>query len=271
MSTADRRISLAYLTVNGVSLAEHVSVAAETGYQSVGLRLLGSRAPAPELFRDEAALRAAEQRLRDTGVTVLDGEIFWLMADTDVREYRGLFEAMERFGARLLLVLARDPDLQRVFDNFAELCSLTAAHGIKPCFEFCKVTTVETLAQATDIVRRSGQPNARVLVDALHLSRSGGTPADVARADPALFEYAQLCDAPAAIPSRERMLEEPSDRLMPGQGGLPLVDLVRALPADLPIAIEAPVKALEHLSPRERASRAKRGLERILEQAAVPV
>jgi hypothetical protein len=31
----------------------------------------------------------------------------------------------------------------------------------------------------------------------LHLSRSGGSPADLAQYDPALFSYMQLCDAPA--------------------------------------------------------------------------
>lgn len=263
---ADRAISLAYLTVDGVSLAEHVSIAAETGYQHVGLRLLGTRG-APDLFANEPALRDAENRLKDTGLTVLDSEIFWLNADTDVRAYGQLWDTMQRFNSRLLLVLARDPDVQRVFDNFSLLCELTRPFDIKPCFEFCKITTIETIDMAVDVVRRSGQPNARILVDALHLSRSGGTPADVARTDPALQEYVQLCDAPAEMPSEERLWQEPVDRLMPGEGGLPLVDLVRALPADLPIAIEAPVKALEHLSPRERAARALRGMRAILATA----
>jgi sugar phosphate isomerase/epimerase len=270
MAAPNRRFSLCYLTVNGVSLAESISIAAETGYESVGLRLL-NRTPAEAVFRDEQALREAEQRFKDTGVTALDTEIFWLLPETNVRDYQALWDAMERLDSRLLLVLSRDPDLTRVLDNFSELCRRTAPHGIKPCLEFCKVTTVETIDQAVDIARQSGEPNARVLVDALHLSRSGGTPADVARTDPAWFEYAQLCDAPAAIPDRERMFKEPGDRLLPGDGGLPLVDLIRALPADLPIGIEAPVKALEHLPPEERATRALAGMRRVLEAAAVPV
>lgn len=267
MASADRAISLAYLTVNGVSLAEHVSVAAETGYQHVGFRLLGTRG-APDVFDNEPALREAENRLKDTGITVFDSEIFWLNAETDIHAYAPLWDTMQRFNSQHLLVLARDPDVSRVFENFSELCEITRPYGIKPSFEFCKVTTVETIVMAVDIVKRSGQPNARVLVDALHLSRSGGTPADVARTDPTLFEYAQLCDAPAQIPSRERMLEEPGDRLMPGEGGLPLVDLVRALPPTIPIAIEAPVKALQHLSPHERATRALQGMQRIIAEAA---
>jgi sugar phosphate isomerase/epimerase len=103
-------------------------------------------------------------------------------------------------------------------------------------------------------------------VDALHLSRSGGTPADVKAVDPKLFEYAQLCDAPAAIPDMDRMRLEPGDRLLPGQGGLPLVELMRVLPADLPIAVEAPVKTMEFLPPSERAWMAMEGMKSILER-----
>jgi sugar phosphate isomerase/epimerase len=269
MSTrSHRRISLGYLTVNGVSLAEHITVAAEAGFESVGLRLLGSRPPEPEHFRNEATLREAEKRLADTGVTVLDSEIFWLRPDTDVSAYKALFDVMERFKSRLLLVLSVDPDQQRLFDNFAALCEATTPYNILPCLEFCKITSVENLQQAVSIVQRTGQPNARVLVDALHLSRSGGTPEEVAQTDPSLFEYAQLCDAPARIPDLEGMRAEPLDRLLPGQGGLPLVELVRALPPDLPIAIEAPVKALEHLAPLERARMALDSMNNVLERAA---
>ncbi len=260
-----RRLSLAYLTVNGVSLAEHISIAAETGFQSVGLRLM-SRPPQPEIWRDEALVREASERLADTGVTVLDCEIFWLLPETRVAHYRGLLEVMQQLGSSLLLVLSRDPDLQRSFDNFVALCELAAPYGVRCCHEFSRITPVESLSQTVDIVQRSGQANARELVDALHLSRSGGTPADVAAVDPALFEYAQLCDAPAAIPDMEHMRLEPGDRMLPGQGGLPLVELIRALSADLPLAVEAPVKAMEFLPPSERAWMAMEGMKSVLER-----
>ena len=138
------------------------------------------------------------------------------------------------------------------------------------CLEFSRITPIGTLQQAVEMVRKTAAPNARVLVDALHLSRSGGTPADVAHVDPALFEYAQLCDAPAHVPEDDqRLRQEPSDRLLPGQGGLPLVDLVRALPPELPLAIEAPIKQMEFLPATERAWMAMEGLKSVLENAEV--
>jgi sugar phosphate isomerase/epimerase len=260
-------MSLAYLTVNGVSPPEQVSVAAATGYQSVGLRLLGNRPPKVDDWLNAPLLDETEQRLNDTGITVLDCEIFWLRPDTRVADYSGLFETMQRFGAHLLLVLSADPDLERNFETFAELCEMGQRYDVKPCLEFCKITPIETLQQAVRMVRRTGAPNARVLVDALHLSRSGGSPRDVAATDPALFEYAQLCDAPAAIPDLEGMRKEPNDRLLPGQGGLPLVDLVRAFSPDLPFAIEAPVQQMQDMPPTERAWMAMQGMLAIFQKA----
>jgi sugar phosphate isomerase/epimerase len=260
-----RRLSLAYLTVSGATFPEQVSAAAEARYDSVGLRLQ-HRAPYPELWRDSALIDETVARLQDTGVSVLDCEVVWLLPETQVAELQGMLEVMQRLQSRLMPVLSRDPERQRAEANFAALCDLAAKYDVRCCLEFSKVTTIETLADAVDIVNGSGQPNARVLVDSLHLSRSGGKPADVAAVDPALFEYVQICDAPAAIPDLEHMRLEPNDRMLPGQGGLPLVDLLRALPADLPIAVEAPVKAFEGMPASERAWMAMEGIKSILER-----
>ena len=47
-------------------------------------------------------------------------------------------------------------------------------------------------------------PNGGVLIDGLHLARTGGTPDDVASVAPYRLAYAQLCDAPAEAPDRTR-------------------------------------------------------------------
>jgi hypothetical protein len=45
------------------------------------------------------------------------------------------------------------------------------------------------------VVRAAARPNAGKLVDALHLARTGGVPADVLTAPAGLIRSAQLCDA----------------------------------------------------------------------------
>jgi sugar phosphate isomerase/epimerase len=123
---------------------------------------------------------------------------------------------------------------------------------------------VRTLAHAVDVVARSKRANASVLIDALHFSRSGGLPAHVAEVDPSLFRYAQICDAgpdmPGLTDTPALIREARTGRLLPGEGVLPLAELVAALPAGLPLAIEAPCRATADLPALERAKRAYRAL-----------
>lgn len=102
-------------------------------------------------------------------------------------------------------------------------------------------------------------------MDALHLHRSGGTPADLATRRDVPILLAQLCDARSQSPPRHRLREESlGDRLYPGQGALPLADLLAALPAGVPITVEAPVAADIDLSALERAERAAAALAALL-------
>ena len=93
---------------------------------------------------------------------------------------------------------------------------------------------MRTLAHADEMVARSKRSNAYVLIDALHFSRSGGLPAHVATIDPARFRYAQICDAgpdmPGPTDTPALVREARTGRLLPGEGVLPLKELVAALP-----------------------------------------
>ena len=83
--------------------------------------------------------------------------------------------------------------------------------------------------------------SAGILVDALHLNRSGGAPAEIAAYDPALFPYFQICDAPATSPATgELRTEARSGRLYPGEGGLPLREFIKAFAPGTAAEIEVP-------------------------------
>jgi sugar phosphate isomerase/epimerase len=137
-------------------------------------------------------------------------------------------------------------------------------YGLNVCLEFAIYTGVRTLAHAAHVVAQAKRANASVLIDALHFSRSGGVPAHVASVDPSLFRYAQLCDAgpdmPAAQDTPALIREARTGRLLPGEGVLPLAELVAALPDTVPLAIEAPCRAIADLPAVERAKRAYRAL-----------
>ena len=94
-----RAIGLAALTVLELPHHELVSVAAQAGYSHVGLRLVPV-AGQPYLHPvDEAAIAS---RLGDSGVRVLDVEVFRLEAGTRVGDYETAIALSARLGASKL-------------------------------------------------------------------------------------------------------------------------------------------------------------------------
>ena len=262
-----RPISLAHLTVLDTTPPELVTVAAAAGFRTVGIRLTATPSvgiPPYDMLHDGPMLRETLARLADTGVSVLDTEFLRFESDQPVGVPDGFLETSARLGARNVLVMSAEPAEARTIERFCELCDQAATYGLHVCLEFAIYTGVRTLAHAADVVARSKRPNASVLIDALHFSRSGGLPAHVAQVDPALLRYAQICDAvadmPAAHDTPALIREARTGRLLPGEGALPLAELVAALPEGAPLAIEAPCRATAALPALERARRAHAAL-----------
>jgi sugar phosphate isomerase/epimerase len=107
-------------------------------------------------------------------------------------------------------------------------------------------------------------PFAGLVVDVLHLYRSGGSAAELAAVDPATVSLVQLCDAPRQAPPAARLREEAlTDRRYPGEGELPLADVLAAVPPGAQLSIEAPVARDAGRSPAERAAAAATALGRL--------
>jgi sugar phosphate isomerase/epimerase len=262
-----RLLSLAHLTVLDTTPPELVSAAADAGFRHVGIRLTATPSvgvPPYDVLRDGPILRETVRRLADTGVSVLDTEFLRFEPDQPIGVPEGFLEVSARLGAKNVLVMSAEPDEDRTLERFGELCDRAAGYGLQVCLEFAIYTGVRTLAHAARVIARSKRPNASILVDALHFSRSGGLPAHIAQVDPSLFRYAQICDAGPDMPDPRDtpalIREARTGRLLPGEGVLPLSELVAALPDGVPLAIEAPCRATAALPARERAKRAHRAL-----------
>jgi len=262
-----RRLSLAHLTVLDLTPPELVSVAAAAGFGTVGIRLTATPSvgvPPYDVLHEGPLLRETLRRLDDTGVSVFDTEFLRFEPEHPVGIPEGFLEVSARLGAKHVLVMSAEPEEARTLERFADLCDRAATYGLHVGLEFAIYTGVRTLAHAARLVKESGRANASVLIDALHFSRSGGLPSDVATVDPALFRYAQICDAGPDMPRPDDtpvlIREARTGRLLPGEGVLPLADLIAALPAGVPLAIEAPNRATAALPALERARRAHRAL-----------
>ncbi len=192
-------------------------------------------------MQGNAAMRQeTKRRLDDTGVIFVDASTCRLEPDTDVEEFRPMVESAAYLGARQINVNGNDPDESRLADHFAALCAMAAEYGLPAGIEFQMMSHVQTLSDALKLIVRSGASNAAVTLDSLHLARSGGGSADVARLQPGQISYVQLCDGPARVDPDRYPWEAGTERMLPGHGELPLRDLVGVLPADLVIGAEVP-------------------------------
>jgi sugar phosphate isomerase/epimerase len=235
--------SLAYLTSHRNTPPDAVRIAAQRGYQHVGLRLWPNAPGAPQqvLLGQPGVMRETLAALRDTGIGVFDLEIIRIDADFDPQRWGALYEAGAALGARAILVAGDDPDEARLTQNYARLCEVMAPYGMTADLEFMPWTAVPDARAALRVVTNAGTPaNAGILVDALHFGRSNTTLDDIRAIPRALLHYAQICDAEAGTHfSTEQMVHTARcARLLPGEGTIDLRGLMTALPADLPISVE---------------------------------
>lgn len=206
-----------------------------------------------------ATTREVRGALAASGLPVLDVEVIWLKPDSSMDDHRMVIDIGAELGARNVLCVSSDPDHGATAARLAELCRHAEGSGMRVALEFGIFTEVTDLASALAVLDDVAHPLRALLIDPIHVDRSGSSIAAIAGIDPALLPYAQLCDAPAVRP-------DPSDfnaviidaidlREQCGSGGLPLGELYRALPGGLPLSIELRSKALRDgfPDPAERA------------------
>lgn len=257
------QFSLAALTVLELAPPQMIEVAAACGYDAVGLRLLPAMpgGVAYPLMDDAPQMAETLRRMNDTGVRVADLEVVALREETQVAAFRPFFEAGAKLGAKNTLVAGYDADRSRLVDNFTAYCALAAEFGLTADLEFMPWTNVPNLITAIEVVQAAGRPNAGVLIDALHFDRSNSQVADITKVPTGSLHYWQICDAPAEHPktTEELLHTARSERLFPGEGGIDLAALVRAIPRDITISIEAPKATLAKTV--DAAGRAKLALD----------
>ena len=266
-----RPVSLAALTVLELTPPEIVTCAAVAGFSHVGIRLLPATTTEPQydIVGDTPLLREVERRLADTGIKVLDVEIFRITPQTRVADDEAAIATAARLGAAELLVAGNDPIETRLIDTFASFCDLADRYGLGVSLEFMPWTDAKDLTQAARIVEAAGRCNAGVLIDPFHLSRSRSRIEDIAAIPPSRLHFMQFCDVPAAIPpTLDAILAEArAERLFPGEGGIDLLALLRAVPRAIPLSVEVPTHTLARtVGATERARRALAATRRVLER-----
>ena len=245
-----RDFVLCHLTLPHLLPPEFISAAAEAGYQGVSLRLIPANPPDERqlpMFGASPLLAETLARMRATGVYVGDIEVLKLEAEVDMAGLERVLETGARLSARNLIAIAPDGVESRVVDNLGRVAELSASYGVRTCLESMIYMGVKTMAQASRIIDQTGRGDIGMVIDPLHLDRASDRVADVAGLDPARIASIQLCDAgPRPDPSDLETLvfESRTQRLIPGTGTLPLQELLRVIPAGVPVELEVPTVGL---------------------------
>ena len=261
MAREDRpTLSLCPLTIIRATHREMIEAAAAGGFDAVGLRLIAPRPgdPVHPLVGDALAIKEIRSLMADQGIRLFDIESLWLSPATEPAAIRPALEACAALGGRYLLVAGNDPEFGRMVENFAAIAALAAEYGIGAGVEPTSFLAINTLAHAGELLRQAAAENTGIILDPLHLFRVGETVASIAALDPRLIAYAQICDAREIAPDTPagRMAEARGDRLLPGEGSLPLAAMFAALPAGLPLGVEAPTREFADLPFAASARRA---------------
>jgi sugar phosphate isomerase/epimerase len=171
------------------------------------------------------------------------GEGLLIAPGVDVRSYAADLDIMAELRIPRINTVSLEPDRARTFDELAALTELAAARGIATCVEPVVGLSIADLPSAIAAVDYVNRDEISLLIDTMHVARFGAC-ADDLRAIPAeRIGYIQLSDTTMRRRMPHYAEEAMYERMAPGEGELPLLDMLAALPQDRVVGLEIPMRA----------------------------
>ena len=264
LSQHQRLISLAAGVVQEYPPEQVVYAAAEAGFNAVGIWC------DLDTWTDERT-DEVKKALTETGITALDIEVVWFRPGEAIDTHNRFVDIAKAIGARNVLCVSSETDINVTKKRFNHLCQLTEGSDIRVALEFLAITEINSLGKALEVVKDVAHPAGGILVDTLHLQRTGSCVqaiAELAQAESKspghsetrLFPYLQLCDASEILEdkSTEGILEDALFlRKLLGEGELPLEGILQAVDANTPLSLEIRsrylIEQFPHLQDRANA------------------
>jgi 4-hydroxyphenylpyruvate dioxygenase len=195
------------------------------------------------------------------------------------REHWGHFErrlALCRELGVQTLVVAGDlvgpmtqQDLERGLTSLKQAAQAGAAAGVRIAVEFqSQAAFGNNLQTAAAIVDQVEDPNLGICLDAFHYYCGPSKPEDLGLLSPTNLFHVQLCD----LLGQPRELATDGDRLLPGDGDIPLEPLVehlRRMGYEGYVSIEVMNPLIWQTPPRQFGEIAMTALRRLLGQASM--
>ncbi len=262
-------LTLGWLSLINATPLDVVAAAGESGFDSVSIRITGRKLndDFPQVVGNKTVMQELKRRLADGGLRMSNTSTYHLSPDVTLEALRPAIEASAELGAEIMVATCTDPDHARWTDFASRYIEEVGNAGMKVALEFVPFSQARTIEDGYKLVKTIDAPNFGLLIDPLHLARSGGNPGDIAKVDPDRIVFVQLCDAAGDHPGLENLPNEArTGRFYPGDGALPLYDFLDALPEDVEIECEIPRMDYAKLPPSEQAKRVGQAVRDYLDE-----
>lgn len=235
MSVLHNRIALHTWTLDTTPLADALRTAREAGYNAVELRHVDFLRGRKAGLSEEAMVKL----VRDANIKVAvigteSGVIFETGAELKRKldSLRYICEKCVALNCGVIMVapgLHAEGGMNLATQNFKTCAEICGEHGIKIGVEFnSRHPLIRTLENGMELVDAVNMKNAGLLLDTYHLHCSGGNGSSFKNVPVEKIITFQFSDAPPGPPSDSR---QPVDRLPPGKGAAPFVEIFKTLMA----------------------------------------
>jgi sugar phosphate isomerase/epimerase len=244
------RLGIEMLCVFGMPPIEYVHLTADLGCRyittgMVGFAPLKALGYQPFSLRDDPRLRRDLLAAMDhRGVSISLGEGLLIAPGVDVCSYAADLDIMAQLRIPRINTVSLEPDRARTFDELAVLTDLAAERGILTSVEPVPGLAIADLSSAMAAVEQIGRDEISLLIDTMHVARSGAGADDLRSLPAERIGHVQLCDVPLRSTKEHRYADEAMyHRLPPGEGELPLAEMLAALPRDCIVGLEVPMRS----------------------------
>ena len=235
MNLLHNHIALHTWTLDTTPLADALRIAREAGYNAVELRHVDFMRGRKSGMSEEAMVKLVRDANIKVAVIGTESGVLFETGDALKRLLESLRYVSEKAVALGCDVIMLSPGqnapggVALAKQNLKNCAEITAEYGLKLALEFnSRHPVIRTLEDGMELVNAVNMKNCGLLLDTYHLHCSGGNATSFRNVPVEQIITFQFSDAPPGPPSETRM---PMDRLPPGKGAAPFVEIFRTLMA----------------------------------------
>lgn len=237
--------SLPYLTLPGIHPVDQIYIAKQCGFDGVGLRTLSQGWPSDRTnsLTCKDMFIAVQRALSETQMILFDIELGRVTDNVDVSSYEEDFARGAELGARFVTASVWTDNITFAQQQFERMAQFASKYGMDLSLEFVPFSSIKSLKEALMWIQSLEASNVCVLIDLLHLYRSGYDNTILESIPENRMGCIHLCDGPGFIPPinhPDMIGVTRARRLYLGDGEIPVGEILSILKIPPYYAIELP-------------------------------